>query len=703
MKLTCVSMFAAALMSVSEVTVTTAARIQPSPASLNQNGFLFEIKSSGGNSVIAIADPSTGGKRETLYPVNIPLPDNTSNEAVFQALVDPEIEKVFAGSNSFLVAVGPPLTGKTHTFYGSPSDSKGLLQLACEKIFDMSNSRSASADFLITLSAFQLQMRSLTDLLNPGPRDTLTIQDHRICGAYLDGIAEMVVTSAKQAYNYIQEARNVQNLLSRRATRGSPHIFIDFRIESRDLSSQIIKTGLYRIAMLAGASDVMWGVDEGLKSLQQALERLGARESPQSIPFREHGLTQLLQPGLGGNAFCTFLALVSQERKAASDTRHNLQILDHAGKITNRTKVNYNTVQMSMTQLRDSIAAARGELDLHRAGQALHDIDTNVLAEIQQLIKELEYVKTRSWKARQAKSKLLENERLNNLRARGLLRAAIHADKEVEVTDASARQKMAEFVAKYASAEEQLQERRANLRKHQETLDRKMGSSPGGLSVALGVPKDEKTKELERAVLEQQRKAADAQRAMAAYQPTYKQHVKGLVAQEAETKKESLLGSSVDQDFSRLLDTFLEIKRDLRNDKTLKKKLDQLRADTAAHNSQKGKETDPAKKEEIDLVQRLNAARESALKTQWEINRLREHYIESVFRHRDEMERFQEHILFIFRSYRSHFEEQKVSSERRYRDLVGNSIRDSLRLTEDNAQLKTRLETSTDLAVAAGI
>ena len=46
----------------------------------------------------------------------------------------------------------------------------------------------------------------------------------------------------------------------------------------------------------------------------------------------------------------------------------------------------------------------------------------------------------------------------------------------------------------------------------------------------------------------------------------------------------------------------------------------------------------------------------------------------------------------IFRNYRSHFDEQKDRMETRYRELLENSVKDALKLSEENAKLRAQLD-----------
>lgn len=46
----------------------------------------------------------------------------------------------------------------------------------------------------------------------------------------------------------------------------------------------------------------------------------------------------------------------------------------------------------------------------------------------------------------------------------------------------------------------------------------------------------------------------------------------------------------------------------------------------------------------------------------------------------------------IFRNYRSHFDEQKDRMEARYRDLLESSVKDALKLSEENQKLRAQLD-----------
>lgn len=66
--------------------------------------------------------------------------------------------------------------------------------------------------------------------------------------------------------------------------------------------------------------------------------------------------------------------------------------------------------------------------------------------------------------------------------------------------------------------------------------------------------------------------------------------------------------------------------------------------------------------------------------------------MESHFKRDVQLTRYQEHMFFIFRNYRSHFDEQKERMETRYRELLENSVKDALKLSEENQKLRAQLD-----------
>lgn len=66
--------------------------------------------------------------------------------------------------------------------------------------------------------------------------------------------------------------------------------------------------------------------------------------------------------------------------------------------------------------------------------------------------------------------------------------------------------------------------------------------------------------------------------------------------------------------------------------------------------------------------------------------------IEQKYRYEVQLNKYQEHMFFIFRNYRSHFEEQKERMEVRYREMVENAVKDALKLAEENQKLRAILD-----------
>jgi hypothetical protein len=66
--------------------------------------------------------------------------------------------------------------------------------------------------------------------------------------------------------------------------------------------------------------------------------------------------------------------------------------------------------------------------------------------------------------------------------------------------------------------------------------------------------------------------------------------------------------------------------------------------------------------------------------------------IEGRFKHELGLSRLQEHMFFVFRHYRSHFDEQKDRMEQRYRELLESAVKDALKLSEENNKLRAQLD-----------
>ncbi|KAF3446797.1 hypothetical protein FNV43_RR11977 [Rhamnella rubrinervis] len=128
---------------------------------------------------------------------------DSSQEEVYQKMVNPLVEDFLKGKSGMLAAMGPSGSGKTHTVFGSPREP-GMLTLALQQIFKSVERIASDSLRSFCISIFEIRSESgkgekLYDLSPNGAE--LIMQQSTI-----KGLQEVNVSNAGQAESFLTQA-----------------------------------------------------------------------------------------------------------------------------------------------------------------------------------------------------------------------------------------------------------------------------------------------------------------------------------------------------------------------------------------------------------------------------------------------------------------------------------------------------------------
>lgn len=203
-------------MSVETVPIQIAVRIRP----LKTTEALQQPKAT----VIPLTSTKVGvGKSKKFTFHHVFGPDSTQRN-VYTECVKPLVQHVFDGYNCTVMAYGQTGSGKTYTMGPSTgtvvsdtdlslgdecADSVGILQRAVHAIFCMISDNGCSFDCTVSVSAVEIYMETVSDLLDPG-RSGMQIRETQTGETVLLGATSVDVTTEADLSQTLLSAANVR-------------------------------------------------------------------------------------------------------------------------------------------------------------------------------------------------------------------------------------------------------------------------------------------------------------------------------------------------------------------------------------------------------------------------------------------------------------------------------------------------------------
>jgi hypothetical protein len=566
-----------------------------------------------------------------------------------------------------------------------------MLALTTEHIF---KNISAKTDqkFLVSVSMYQLHTsfskgRSrefVVDLINPDTSKTLVISEYRDS---VDDAAEIVCSTADQLATYLNQGFAIHRVLSERSAADKGHVVVDIRVESTEKNDPVrITYGTLRFAVLAGAGGRAVDFNSGLKEFNTIVSQRAKNVDEFEITYTASKLTQLLQSSLSAhraNAFGTFLLFLSPAQEATD----MLALASKVQSLSTACKVNFNTIASAVSDLREEIRRRRDAFRLDNPTTFVQDVRPDQIHALQRLVLELERVKSQTWRVRRENSAAVLRQRVARLKAEGLVGVLLSGSVEIPAElKIEAKEKLRALIGKHNAIRAQ-EDKVETVRHKFLTLSKKMKpDAAAGDKVRAQVEKQQQALRQEELALNKQVSVYNG--ALTEYSTAQKK----ILA--LETKKSKLF--LFPEDAAALMrardqEAWQELKKDREELLDGEYKGLQERAEALAKEIEAATDVDTCKKLLASLADQLG---QKDLRVR-ELEVDKDLVTAALYRkdadNEHQMQRFQEHMFFVFRNYRSHFEEQKTRIEGRYRDLLENAVKDALKLQEENNRMRTEM------------
>jgi centromeric protein E len=293
------------------------------------------------------------------------------NEQVAQICNVPELMRDFSmGTNISILLYGQTNSGKTHTMFGSPRDSRGIIHHCLDHIFSLIDSKT---DF-VTLSLLEIYNEEVRDLLvGKVEQNPLRILfDQKSDNFIVDGLLEAKIRDLPAAMSTLRfglESCSVgTSHLNDRSSRA--HTIFRLRLEreieggTTHISSELNLVDLAGSESLSDLSNrkETAAINLSLSHLKRAIVELSHRRS--FVQYRNSALTKLLKGTLQGNSKTLIICTVAFGEDFHRETKATLMFGTMAKSIQTVTKANISMVASTenMIALQEENRALRARL-----------------------------------------------------------------------------------------------------------------------------------------------------------------------------------------------------------------------------------------------------------------------------------------------------------------------------------------------------
>ena len=338
-------------------------------------------------------------------------------------------------------------------------------------------------------------------------------------------------------------------------------------------------------------------------------------------------------------------------------------------------------------ELREEIAAARGKLKLNQPGHHITDIDPRDITTLQQLIAELARTKLQTWPNRRLTAQQHSSRRLLRLAKESLMHILVGG--EAADGGEAQRQSCGLLLQAVMAARVEVDEVDGLLEQARAEGDK--------LQRGEEEKSDITTSQLDSVMQQLQQRDREARTQLQSAEAEYKQALSKLVAAESSARK-LWLGSGDSASLARFEQSqqWSHIRQSISSDTSLTTQLTTINDNTTAISAAfASKLSGGASGGVLSDVQQLLAEWADSCRLnvtlQWERDKLWSKWIEAVYRSECEVEREREEAAVQFKLYREGWDDEKRRAEDRNERLLGEAVKDALRLAEENAMLRQQL------------
>ncbi|KAL5113295.1 Kinesin heavy chain [Pleosporales sp. CAS-2024a] len=324
--------------------------------------------------------------------------DMASRQAdVFDYSIRPTVDDILNGYNGTVFAYGQTGAGKSYTMMGSSIDDevgRGVIPRIIQQVFANIMASPSNIEYTVRVSYMEIYMERIRDLLMP-QNDNLPVHEEKNRGVYVKGLLEVYVASEDEVYEVLRRGDSARavSATNMNAESSRSHSIFVITVSQKNVETGSQKSGQLFLVDLAGSEKVgKTGASgqtlEEAKKINKSLSALGmvinslTDGKSSHIPYRDSKLTRILQESLGGNSRTTLIINCSPSSYNDAETLSTLRFGMRAKSIKNKAKINaelspaelkamLKKVQGQATTFENYIAALEGEVTLWRSGDTV--------------------------------------------------------------------------------------------------------------------------------------------------------------------------------------------------------------------------------------------------------------------------------------------------------------------------------------------
>ncbi|CZT13544.1 related to chromosome-associated kinesin KIF4 [Rhynchosporium agropyri] len=294
---------------------------------------------------------------------------------IYDDVVTPILDEMFAGFNCTIFAYGQTGTGKTYTMSGDMdttagmlSEAAGIIPRALHALFNKLELNDV--ENFVKCSFIELYNEELRDLISADENTKLKIYDDTSkkghASTLVQGMEESHIKSAAEGVKLLQAGSHRRQVAATKCNDLSSRSHTVFTVtayikRTSDNGEEYVSAGKLNLVDLAGSENIQRSgaenkraaeaglINKSLLTLGRVINALVDRGP--HVPYRESKLTRLLQDSLGGRTKTCIIATVSP---AKSNLEETISTLDYAFRAKNiRNKPQINQMVNKKTLLKD--------------------------------------------------------------------------------------------------------------------------------------------------------------------------------------------------------------------------------------------------------------------------------------------------------------------------------------------------------------
>jgi len=291
------------------------------------------------------------------------LPENTTQEEVFETVARPVIEGCLNGYNGTIFSYGQTGSGKTFTMSGAESwKLRGLIPRTFEFIFDEFEKRK-DMQFNTYVSYLEIYNENGYDLLDKKHAESsiekwnkINLFEDDYGNIHMKNITIHKVNSEDDAIDLLMMGNFIRQVSSTPMNQASSrsHCVFTIAFEMRSKETNLIRTSKLHLVDLAGSERVYKKNIDGqiveeakyinlsLSYLEQVIVALHekSRGGRVHIPYRNSMMTTILRDSLGGNCKTVMIATISSEFSNIDESISTARFAQRCAMLVNEVYVN---------------------------------------------------------------------------------------------------------------------------------------------------------------------------------------------------------------------------------------------------------------------------------------------------------------------------------------------------------------------------